>query len=554
MSLGTHDENATMPAPDRKDAKSQLLGACKRLCPYIPDPNPAKIRNIYKFIDRMFGLLFRPLRDDEVLDPMDWIETRPYPRTRKEEHKKAWLAGEPEKPHRSKKFVKSETYPKYKFLRWIQPLDDWTKMFMGPIATEIDKQVFNLPCFIKKIPIKERVEYIKKRIDCSFAEYTQADVESMEAHLKQKRADWMLYALHLFVCSLSKGKRYMQIFEDIIRGCKKRKTVSESYCDNFVIKLLMALRSGMNETSFINSLESLITHFYILENEFGYKFEDLLSLLDDIRIEDPVKYATNLFPSKLLTEGDDKLAAEEPCNVITKEIYLEYGYMCAPRSDPSMYGTDFCTLVFSVSGVPITNILYTYVTSGWSDDSYLLTSQHRKKELMRAKGYSYLYQYTNCPVIHELGLYFLRVTRDINLERFFRVKNHLSQWEMDILYEAYMNERHVIHKPIDCPMDARIMVETLYGVTVDMQLNAEKELQNLTQIRPLNLFPPYVYPDDWLHYNVNYVVEIPKEDLQTRNYNELPPYPTYDNFGDQWWSDHMGQFRYHGAKITKRLF
>jgi len=276
--------------------------------------------------------------------------------------------------------------------------------------------------------------------------------------------------------------------------------------------------------------------------------------LDDSRIEEHTKYATNLFPSGLLTEGDDKLAAEDPSNKITKEIYLEYGYMCEPRASSTLYGTDFCTLVFSVSGVPVTDILYTYVTSGWADDSYLLTTDHRKKELLRAKGYSYLYQYTNCPVIHELGMYFLRVTKDIDLERFFRVKNHLSQWEMTNFYEAYMNERHKIHKDIECPMDARIMVETLYGVTVDVQLEAEKTLRNLDVIKPLNLFPVHLFPNDWLHYNVNYVTTIQKADLESKKYVDIPEYPTYDNFGEAWWNKHMKQFSLHGVRITKRLF
>jgi len=550
--LGIEDVNVAMPAPDRHDAKSQILGVCKRLAVRLPHVSSAIDVEMDKFIDKFFGLFFRPLRDDDILDPMEWIETRPYTQARKQEHKDAWLAGEPTNPQNTFMWIKSEWYDTYKHDRFICPLDDWTKMYMGPVATEIDKQVFRLPCFIKKVPQHKRVEYLIQLIDrvCNWS--SESDVTSMEAHHRHKRARWLVKLVTKFVSGLKIGAGYIEMVKRIIGY--KRRTVSEA--GNFRVYGLKRLCSGMNETSVFNSLLCVMLHFFILEHKFGHKLENMAKLLDDERLEE-LEYVTNLGPAFVASEGDDKLSVEEPAEHMSAQVYAEYGFAAKPRKNVDMYGTDFCSMIFTRDHILITDVLYVYVTFGWANDAYLFVGDRRIDELIRARAMSLFCQYENCPVLHELARYAIRITSHVDMDRFFKKRNWgISQYEFDQLYEAYLyyNER-IKTRPfveIDCPVNTRLMVERMFGVSVDEQKEAERKLMAMTTKQQLNLFPLHLYPEDWLHYSTFFVREESMDSLKAKT--NLPPAEYAHNhlLTPGFWNDHGRQFRIRGqpAVIT----
>jgi hypothetical protein len=57
-------------------------------------------------------------------------------------------------------FVKDEGYDSFKHARGINSRTDEFKVRVGPIFKLIEKEVFKLPCFIKKVPLDRRAEYI----------------------------------------------------------------------------------------------------------------------------------------------------------------------------------------------------------------------------------------------------------------------------------------------------------------------------------------------------------------------------------------------------------
>lgn len=551
--LGIEDENLAMPFPDVEDAKSQIFGVLKRLAVKLPHVCLNVHKRMLLFIPRFFGLFFRPLTDDQIMDPMVWIETRPYTMARKQEHKDAWLAGEPENPCDTFMWVKKEPYDGYKHLRFICPMKDWTKMFMGPIATELDKQVFRLPCFIKKIPAANRVEYLEQLLDRQFSLISEADVTSMEAHMRKRRAKWLLTLVELFTKDLQKGEKYRYMLKKIV-GYGKR---TRSEAKNFVVKRLKRLCSGMNETSVFNSLLSVMLHYFILEDKFGVDLQKICDNLNDQRIEE-LMYETNIGPARLGSEGDDKIAAEEPGQQMTEQIYLEYGMACVPRHRQNIWGSDFCTMVFTQDHIMVTDVLYTYVTFGYGGISYLNVSNQRIDELIRARAMSLFHQYENCPVLHELARYAIRITDHIDMTRFFKKRNWgISQYEYDQMNEAYLYfQKRLEEKPfteVQCPINTRLMVETLYNVTVDMQLEAESKLAKMDEKQQLNLFPHYLYPDSWLHYSAHYVRDEEIAAIKNRTFVPLAEYPTHSLISDAFWKDHARQFVMNGEQLDRQM-
>jgi len=129
--------------------------------------------------------------------------------------------------------------------------------------------------------------------------------------------------------------------------------------------------------------------------------------------------------------------------------------------------------------------------------------------MLRAKSLSLLYSYPGCPILRSLGLYGLRMTEKYVLSAKFigDFLGNSSNYKRE-QFLAKLNDQDFMNPKLDIKIDerTRLLVEQMYGVTVKVQLEAERYLDELDKLQPLKLDLPF--PAAWRHYYSSYSVEL----------------------------------------------
>lgn len=106
--------------------------------------------------------MLRPLDPDVDLSVETWLENCTYT-TRKKTMLLDISKSDLQDWHfDSKGHNKKEFYPTPKHTRRIHAQHNRLKVELGPICKAIERVVFALPCFIKKVPVLERAAYIQE--------------------------------------------------------------------------------------------------------------------------------------------------------------------------------------------------------------------------------------------------------------------------------------------------------------------------------------------------------------------------------------------------------
>lgn len=146
-----------MPHPCPGDTATLIAGIQKRLASRPPDPDLALRQEFRQFVEN-YVLRYCPLSRNVCFE--EWIESRPYSRSRKDmliRKRKDIL--QPKDLH-VKCFQKDEHYPDFKHARAICSRTDEFKAFVGPFFSAIEKVVFAESHFIKKVPFLDRASYV----------------------------------------------------------------------------------------------------------------------------------------------------------------------------------------------------------------------------------------------------------------------------------------------------------------------------------------------------------------------------------------------------------
>jgi hypothetical protein len=187
---------AIPPRPDITNPHSALLGIAKRMA-YSPPKYDKKLRRKFrKFVAHWLKENMTPIDSDEQFDIEEWLESTMYPEWRKQEIRKvapttAYIHGEVNKLDNKhdidsdlfdiKYFTKEEYYPEYKHHRGIWARCDKAKSIMGPFFRKIEKKLFSLPYFIKKVPKNERPSYINNFMSSNLLQFQGTDYTSFES-------------------------------------------------------------------------------------------------------------------------------------------------------------------------------------------------------------------------------------------------------------------------------------------------------------------------------------------------------------------------------------
>jgi len=171
---------------------------------------------------------------------------------------------------------------------------------------------------------------------------------------------------------------------------------------------------------------------------------------------------------------------------------------------PDRAKASFCGIIYHPDDrINVTDPREVLCTFGWASSKYLHFGSKKLKTLLRCKALSYLHQYPGCPIIQELALYGLRMTRSFNVRSFIMNDRFMSEWDR-VAYLAALEDYEkfgLVSRPVG--LQTRFLVEDMYGISVNDQINYEKYLASLDHIKPLRLTfdMPRLWTEDFQNYS-----------------------------------------------------
>lgn len=429
-----------------------------------------------------------PIDFDSTLDT--WLEGTSYTTADKEKFRKEMddRSNLTPKDCVCKCFIKAETYPEFKFPRPIKSRTDRYKCKVGPIFQGINDCLFeNTKYFIKKIPVNDRPKVLKElfgdsaSIDCT-------DFSSFEAHF----IDIMMFAIEFpLYCWITQDLHNQYEFLqdiDVLLQVNKCKFV------DFII-WCMSRASGEMNTSSGN----------------GYSNKTLFSYVARVK---------KALETKQQFEGDDGIVAAKPEHSLPHaRDYEDLGWTCKLVKSKTFSEASFCGIVSDPEDlINVCDVRAYLADFGWTRHQYCWANDKTHRALIRAKGYSAIYQYPGCPIIDALGHYALRITNSEEIQRkmmkMFR-KGHLADSRYkNIRYQQIFDAmKNGIPLRKISPPNTRLLVEKIFQVSVAQQEEIEGYLDSLDTRKPLNI--DLQVPDAWRYNSDSYVNVYPEPDPNT---------------------------------------
>jgi hypothetical protein len=459
---------------------SMVAGVMKRFAIRPPEPDEQLLEELRAFTRKWIRDHLKPLPPDSDTSVNNWLDHTNYPLWRKEELRAEW-----ERVHNvwDKKwrevssFMKDETYAEWKFNRGINSRSDGFKCAVGPIFKLIEEQLYQDPSFIKHVPVADRPMYIKSRLYRYGAKYYASDYTAFESLFVAKLMHAVEFELYEYMTQyVPGGPEWFALIREVLGG--------ENWCKyrDFWVSLTATRMSGEMCTSLGNGFSNLMFMLFTCAK----------------------KGCTDVVG---VVEGDDGLfALNGPAP--TKDDFAKLGLVIKLEEHLELNTASFCGLVFDEEDcINVTDPREVLASFGWASARYASSGRKTLAALLRCRALSLAHQYPGCPIISALAQYGLRITREIPRMRMYKVVNSrkaMSGWERDQLISALRDESGiVVKKP---PLRTRLLVERLYGISVESQLSIERYLDAKDDWFPLELdaLVSTVHPS-WRDYWTSYV-------------------------------------------------
>lgn len=422
------------------------------------------------------AMSFQPISSDADIELETWLPTTNYTA---EEQREILVARDTiwtEKNLARKCFLKAESYPEIKWPRPIKGRDLESKAKDGAAFSKINEHLFNnIQYFIKTIPVDKRAERLYELLK-EHKRLVLTDFSSFESHF----IDCIMFAIEfpLYIILTRQVKRLQKWRQDLLlllraNPCKFR---------DFTLSC-MSRASGEFNTSSGNGWSNVVLYTYTT------------------RVKGCIE-------QKGQFEGDDGITGTKPQSAEpTTRDFHKLGWSCKLEVTTKFEEASFCGLVSDIDDlITVCDVREYLANFGWTRQQYLNANQTTIKALLRSKGYSAISQYPGTPIIDALGHYALRMTDSIEVEkRIDRLmkSNDLadSRYKSAKIKEMIEQLRGKIPARKPSPMNTRLLVEKLYGVTVNQQLQVEKYLDEKADISPLDIDHlidfPVVWRDCW---------------------------------------------------------
>lgn len=436
--------------------------------------------DLYKHTIQLCQEEFTPVEPEFSITVEEWLETTSYTMKEKES-----LVNELEKEPVLKKeslkckcFCKAETYPEFKHLRPIKSRSDRWKVEVGPLFSAVNRVLFHHPCFVKLIPIADRPKYLKELVSFLGCAVDCTDFSTFEAHFIASFMYIMEFVFYSYVFSRNHNHdEFLNKIRPVLSG-------EQVFKYKFFTTSHRATRaSGEMCTSSGNGFANFCLFKYIARIKQAY-------------------YAEGGH------EGDDGATCTKPDESRpTAKDYDDLGWICKSFSVPTFSEASFCGIVSDQEDlINVTDIKKAVCEFGWTSEKYAHANKTTLMALLRAKGFSMVYQYPGCPILDALGHYALRITDTEvvrgRLAQLMQTK-FLDLYKRQILADAIEKITNERPNRITSPTNTRMLVERLYGISATKQQSIESYLDQLNEVRPLEL--DLDFPKEWSFTWENYV-------------------------------------------------
>jgi len=478
-SLGCHIYGICLPHVDPDDRDSSLSGVSKRFARETPTPNRDTLRDLRKFVKRWLKKNLTRLDPTTDVSVERWLANTRYPDWRKKDLLAKWNDYCLMKPNFNifdvQSFIKDETYTEWKFSRGINSRTDEFKCLVGPIFQIISDKVFELPWFIKKIPVADRPDYIYDRLYSVGAKYFASDYTAYESHFTKILMENVEFQLYSYMTKdMPCHDDFMSLCSSVLAGTNKCRY------KGFTAKLEATRMSGEMCTSLGNGFANLMLMLFLCDKKGCREVRGVV-------------------------EGDDGLFAAIG-NFPNSADFADVGFTIKIELHDNLATASFCGIIFDVEDrANVTNPLEALASFGWTTFRYHNAPDSTLMNLLRCKSLSYAYQYPGCPILQEMALYGLRMTHSRDVRHFVKESKSFDMWEREQLLDSLS----MLSIPIkEIGFNTRLLVEEKFGVPVDRQMLIESYFRNCSVIQPI----PYEFVEDlvpviWKDYYINYVEE-----------------------------------------------
>jgi hypothetical protein len=468
---------AVRPRPDLQSRDSAIAGAAHRFACEMPARDPLVVGRFMEFARCFIKARFPRAPADTDVSIEAWLAGAPYTKVRKAQLLKLFadkqcVYGQ---DYHNKSFIKCESYDTYKAPRPINSYSDESKAQVGPYAHAADEAIFSTKYFVKHVDVRERPVRLRDTFGTRRVKGT--DFSSMEAHHYEDYAELSLIWQSHVLRDVSGASSYVSLLEEMCMGVNKCEFKSVT------VETVQRLMSGKMTTSSDNGVLNLcLLKFLLVEsNNPGLSVEGMMECEDNYDV---------------LVEGDDGIFDDA---LINSELVSSLGLKLKLDSYESFSDASFCGILSDPESLEnVTNPYKAMADFAVLDPKWLRSSDSTKADLVRAKALSYAYVYRGAPVITALAHFAMRATsgRDVSwtLRTADAYQHHLLS---AALKEQAWKQRQ------DVTMSARILVEKVYGMTIQEQIAVESYLDSLNGLTPIN--PPCSFPDLWVKHAADYV-------------------------------------------------
>lgn len=383
-----------------------------------------------------------------------WLQGTDYPASRIAELLELDGAYREGKHDWCKSFMKDEPYDLYKQVRAINSRSDEFKVRTGPIFKLIEKAVFELPYFIKKVPYNQRPQYIMDNVYADGATYVATDYTSFEALFTKDLMEDVELILYKYMSKhVEGGREWYDIVERALTGPQK------CVFKHITVECNATRMSGDMCTSLGNGFANLMLMLFCCEENGN----------------------TNV---RGVVEGDDGLFSMDGPR-LTSKMFSDLGLNIKLEHHSELNKASFCGLIFDeFDRINVTNPMKMLCSFGWTSALYARSNSKKLRMLVRAKSLSIAYQFPGCPILSALAQYGLRVTSGVDVRHYATQSRNLNMWQRDILLEALKNKESLLVEP---PIRTRALVHEAFGIAPDRQIAIEGYLNGLNELTPLRI-------------------------------------------------------------------
>jgi hypothetical protein len=488
ISLGPHAQGIALPHPCPADRDTMLAGAAKRFATKPPTPELSLLKEYTEFVDQWLEKNLVPLTPDVDTSVETWLKTANYPDWRKQElqakyDKLATIWDDP-KFTWVKSFMKDEGYAceGFKHARGINSRTDEYKCAVGPIFHLIEKELFQHPAFIKKVPVKDRAAYIMEMLYREGATYMCTDYTAYEAHFTKIMMMAGEFRLYKYMTQfLPEKKDFDKHMDEVLSGTNR-------LTFKFFIMWIEATRmSGEMCTSLGNGFSNLMSFLFACKKAGG--------------------------EGRCVVEGDDCVG--DPGDVVpTAEFFKRMGLTIKLEKVVDIARASFCGLIFDPVELQIvTDPKKVLASFGWTSNRYAKAKPSKFMELLRCKALSLASQYPACPIVTELAHFALRVTKGTIISP--GVFWHLDTYQREKLLRdhrcrvtssgLYFHVTDITKR--EPGLRSRVLVEEMYGITIAQQHELEHQLQSKVALTPIDV-NVLDFPESWSQYYQWYALNV----------------------------------------------